>query len=165
MKNVNFVCKESGFLIHSPFEMPLNIPYRSFTKLIYGTSMDVLIKPEVIRSDESMREMDLEHRKCYFDNEYQLKYFKRYTKSHCDLEVLSEITFERCGCVPFNYIRNKSMDVCDISRWPCAIAQKSVVFDGKENTELSRHCLPLCNLIKYESEFIMTRVVSNYSDQ
>lgn len=127
--------------------------------------MEVLIKPVVIRSDESLRGMNVEHRKCYFADEFKLKYFMHYTKSHCDLEVLSEITFEKCGCVPFNYIRNKTMNICDVSRWPCAIAYSNVVLDGNGNTEFSRHCLPLCDSIRYDFELRTKRVGRNYSDE
>lgn len=142
------LCKKSAFFLHSPYELPLNIPYEKFTRLFYGTSMEILIKPEVIRADESLKEMDVRHRKCYFEDEYRLKYFKKYTKAHCDLEVLSDITFEKCLCVPFNYIRNQTMDVCDISKWPCAIALQDVVSD----------CLPLCDSISYSFETISSRI-------
>jgi len=146
--------------------MPLNVPYNRFSKFLYGTSNEILIKPQVIKSDESIREMDLEDRKCYFADEYQLKYFKHYTKSHCDLEVLSEITYKKCGCVPFNYIRNKTMEICDISKWPCAIfEQDKVVRGGKKNTIYSRQCLPLCDSINYDFEFITNRVATNFSDK
>lgn len=165
IENVNKLCKKAGFYIHSPYEIPLKVPYEKFVKLIYGALMEVSIKPEVITSDEDIREMNPHHRKCYFEDEFQLKYFKHYTKSHCDMEVLSEITYENCGCVPFNYIRNKSMNICDLSRWPCAIAQTRVVLDGKANTKFSRHCLPLCNSISYNMEVVSSRVASNHSEK
>lgn len=156
-------CRQAAFFVHSPYEMPLNVPYKSFTKLIFGTSMEVLIKPVVIKASENIRAMDLQDRKCYFDNEFRLKYFKHYTKYHCDMEVLSDTTFERCGCVPFNYIRNQSMNICSIYEWFCAIAASTVVLEGKGNTEFSQHCLPLCDSISYDVETIVTRVANNYS--
>lgn len=161
----NKVCKTAAFYIHSPFEMPLNVPYKKFRRFSYGTFNQVLIKPTVIHSDKNIRDMDLRYRKCYFEGEYTLKYFKRYTKALCDLEVLSELTFEKCGCVPFNYIRNQTMDVCDLSKWPCALELKSVVFDGKSNTKFSRHCLPMCDLVSYEYEVITTKADDKYGNE
>src|SRR5690349_7757251 len=116
----NDVCKQAAFFVHSPFEIPLSVRYQSFTKIYFGALVEILITPEVIRTDESIMSMELEHRKCYAQDEFKLKYFTRYTKSHCESEVLSEMTFEHCGCVPFNYIRNKTMNVCSLLRWKCA---------------------------------------------
>lgn len=162
---VDDICKTAGFYVHSPNEMPLNIPYQKFTKIFYGTLIEVLIKPEVVRSDESIMSMELEHRKCYSEDEVKLKYFKKYTKHNCDLEILSEMTFEKCGCVPFNYIRNKTMDVCDVWIMECLLTVQNIIDQENRESEFSRHCLPLCNSVSYEYNIVTNRISNDFTDK
>lgn len=39
-----------------------------------------------------------EERRCYFESERQLKFFKRYSKINCEVECLTNKTIEVCGC-------------------------------------------------------------------
>ena len=51
-------------------------------------------------------------RKCYLNNEKDLKFFKHYTKNNCEQECLAEETLKACGCVQFYMI---SMSVSHVS--------------------------------------------------
>lgn len=81
-------CRYISFAVHSPYELPLNIPLTQFD---YGRDLNVWITPEIIQTDEGLRKFDPDHRKCYFDNERQLKYFNVYTRKNCEMECLSFI--------------------------------------------------------------------------
>lgn len=39
-----------------------------------------------------------EERRCYFETERQLKFFKRYSKTNCEVECLTNKTIDTCGC-------------------------------------------------------------------
>jgi hypothetical protein len=47
-------------------------------------------------------------RQCYFAGERQLKFFKIYTKSNCELECMTNLTLRYCNCSAF-YMPRKSI--------------------------------------------------------
>lgn len=67
-------------IIHSPFEHPLNL--EKFT-VRSGYSYDIIVKPEITKIDEHFKNVDLNLRKCYFEGERKLQFFKIYTHNHC----------------------------------------------------------------------------------
>jgi hypothetical protein len=40
-------------------------------------------------------------RKCFYQNENQLRFFKVYSQSNCEWECLTNFTMKACGCVMF----------------------------------------------------------------
>jgi Amiloride-sensitive sodium channel len=75
------------------------------------------------------------------------------------MECLSDATFKNCGCVPFNYIRNKTMKICDVSSWKCALNA------GQIEEEEGCSCLTPCNLITYNYEILENRLNTNFSEK
>jgi amiloride-sensitive sodium channel len=51
--------------------------------------LNVWIVPEIIQADEDLRSFDPDERKCYFEDERKLNYFKVYTQRNCESECLS----------------------------------------------------------------------------
>jgi amiloride-sensitive sodium channel len=79
-------------------------------------------------------------RKCYFEDEKKLRFYKTYSKALCDYECLANETFRVCGCVKFSMPRDYEMKVCNISSLKCI--ERGVY-------KLSCDCYPPCNDVKY----------------
>jgi hypothetical protein len=79
-------CKLSQFSVHSPFELPQASSFRVFD---VGMKLNVWIKPEIIQTDDDLRSFDPDERRCYFEGERNLTYFKVYTQKNCESECLS----------------------------------------------------------------------------
>lgn len=154
MQENSIICHYNAFIVHSPFQFPDSSNGFEFS---YGLSHEVLISVDVIQTDEDLRNVDAKKRKCFFEYEKPLKYFKVYTKENCERECLSEFSYQKCGCVPFYYIRNKTIKVCDIAGVECSWRFK---FDAKT---ICNQCFPECNSITYNLETISARYVGNFN--
>lgn len=76
--------------------------------------MEIKIIPKSFRTDDDFRKFSPEIRKCYFEGERKLKYFKTYTKAHCEWECKTNKTLEVCGCVKFSMPRGRNTSICDL---------------------------------------------------
>jgi hypothetical protein len=83
------VCRGNGVIVHSPFE-PASHTSR-FTALSYNKDVKILISLEIFQADDDLRSLAVDQRKCFFDDERKLTYFKVYTKNNCEAECLSFI--------------------------------------------------------------------------
>jgi acid-sensing ion channel, other len=72
--------------IFSPFDLPLSIKQEP---LLSGHSYQIVLEPKITKSDESLQSIAPATRKCYFEGERKLKFFKIYTQSNCELECES----------------------------------------------------------------------------
>ena len=159
-----FNCHENRFMVHSPFELPDSTEGFDFG---YGLSLEILISVNVIQTDESVRSLSLKKRKCYFENERRLKFFKSYTKSNCERECLTIVTYEKCNCVPFYYIRNKTMNVCDIPGVLCAWRYLQLDYDKYNyyyETQEICNCLSPCDSVTYNVEGFANKYAGNFSE-
>ncbi|KAL7020247.1 hypothetical protein ACKWTF_011436 [Chironomus riparius] len=143
-----------SFIIHPPNELPISA---EVIRIEDWAETEVLITPTIIKTDEGMKSFDVDTRKCYFDDERKLKYFKIYTQKNCELECLAEIIFMKCGCVPFNSIRNSSTKVCNYVTFDICAAFLQGFSDFQEYDYLYEmhglcRCLPLCNYVTYSYE-------------
>jgi acid-sensing ion channel, other len=80
------MCRAPTFAVHSPYELPINT---KLTKVGYDMKLNVWITPEIIQTDEELRSTEPFERKCYFEGERKLNYFKVYTQRNCEMECLS----------------------------------------------------------------------------
>lgn len=154
-------CKSFSFQVHPSDQIINNDASTMLTTLTYGSIVDVLITPEVLYPDKSLRNLKPENRRCLFEDEGILKYFKNYTKKNCEIECVSDLTYENCGCVPFNFVRNKTMNVCDISSWKCALHYKEL----SRNKKTSCNCLESCKSINYHLEILQNRMKENSTNK
>lgn len=60
-----------------------------------------VIPMRIIASKKLKSAYSAERRRCYFDGERQLKFFRYYTKRNCELECWVNMTLKHCGCVQF----------------------------------------------------------------
>ena len=158
-------CLGFAFLIHPSDQLMNHANVKMFTTLRYGLSIQVMITPEVLRADSSLKNLKDWNRKCLFENEGNLKYFKKYTKENCQMECVSEVAYKHCHCVPFNYIRNKTMDVCDISAWNCVLGFKNILIDDEMLSENGCSCPSSCETISYHYEVTYGELRPNFSEK
>jgi acid-sensing ion channel, other len=107
------ICKIPAFLVHSPFELPASYDNNEKIEFYYGYEYDILITPEIIRTDEALKSYKPIERGCFFQGEKELKYFKIYTRRNCELECYAAILLEEVDCIPFHMVRNETVVVCD----------------------------------------------------
>jgi acid-sensing ion channel, other len=144
-------CNEPGFLVHSPYELPTLFLKESFSNFMKRKAQEVLITPEVVGADESLKDLSPQERRCYFDGEKKLKYFRIYTQRNCEAECASEIIYSKCGCVPFYYVRNDSMEICNSKLWQC---ETYYATNEDFKKQLKCDCLSACNSITYFYEIV-----------
>lgn len=61
---------------------------------------EIIIKPEITITSESLRNLPPSRKKCVFSTERYLQFYKIYTQGNCKLECLANYTLRNCGCVP-----------------------------------------------------------------
>jgi acid-sensing ion channel, other len=90
--------------------------------------------------DDELRSFSPKTRKCYFDDEKPLKFFKTYSKLNCELECETLKLFKKCGCVEHSMPRDNEMRICGVEDSNC----------WKRDTLYRCECYPSCYDIKYE---------------
>jgi acid-sensing ion channel, other len=154
-------CKENAWHIHSHFEF---LEYEKRFEIYYGKSMEILITPKIIRSDPDLRKLKPERRKCFFQDERKLKYFKIYSKKLCEMECKSFVILENCNCTPYYLPRDDLTDICAAKANECKLkfidANKVFRFEQYEHLYLTNgvcDCLDACDSISYSYETLETR--------
>ena len=157
------ICLENSFIVHGHDESPLKFHITDACEYEFGTSMDVIITPVVIKTEENLRSFTPERRHCYFDDERKLKYYKKYSKTKCEMECVSNYTFKICHCIPYDIIRDKNTTVCGINTIDCTkAADYKVKYEPRSELIAQCNCLPTCNSIKYNVEYIQTKLNPNF---
>lgn len=151
-------CLAGSFAVHAPDFVPTFIDYNDFRQIVYGMTLDVIISPEITRTEENLRKLNPSARECYFEGERKLKFFKTYSLANCEEECFSKMIFEHCDCVPFNKPRVENMAICLMgsNRGSCEAFIKSQLdinstlnFSTRQNCS----CLPTCNSVKYNVKY------------
>jgi amiloride-sensitive sodium channel len=149
-------CKNVGegykAIFHMPNEMPT--PFHDYQFVPVRNIKNVFITGKSYKMDKRLQKFPPDTRGCYFEGEKTLKYFKSYTKAHCDYECMTNYTFKHCGCVKFSMPRSSGMRVCDLEDGNClfhAINSWSEQTISKTSM-MPCDCYPPCNNIKYSIE-------------
>lgn len=151
-----------SLLVHSPSEIPLTLD-AEFFQFDGGKHLEILIKPVVIRSDESLKTLVPSDRSCYFEGERELQFFKVYTQKNCETDRFSNILRAACNCVPFNFPRGNDTKVCGIAKVDksCVFGfeqdfrnSKPIKFSGQDDSS----CLPSCDSVSYDIEIRESRL-------
>lgn len=101
--DADYVCHGiTGFQIY--FHTPGDIlsPTDSSIHMSYDEDRFFVIKPKLITTAEHLRSYSFTQRKCYFNSDRQLRFFKVYSQNNCELECLANYTLNKCGCVKFS---------------------------------------------------------------
>ncbi|KAG5674049.1 hypothetical protein PVAND_004038 [Polypedilum vanderplanki] len=154
-------CTKASFVIHSPYEFPTaNEVVEIDPNLVYR----ILITPSIIKTDDDLRTLPVSFRKCYFEDERDLKFFKIYTQRNCEFECLSEAINKKCNCVPFYFIRSPKWQVCEYRRMKFCV--EKFLFErsiGNATEKFDCDCLPGCNSITYSYEIFTTQAVHEHN--
>ncbi|XP_043287468.1 pickpocket protein 28-like [Venturia canescens] len=149
----------ASVMIHDPLVYPeINIQSINIQP---GQEVSINLKGSVIESEESLRSLSLNQRKCFFDDENKLNTSSLYRYESCISECRMEYIFLKCGCVPFYYPNTmKSAPICGLLDLPClrqhrntlALLEASSIDENANNSNMPpvervkcRHdCLPQC---------------------
>lgn len=97
---IDSFCSRTGIgfklMVHAPYEFPV-IRHRYY-EISNDGSTDIFIKPKVILPTADLDTYGLSERKCFFQSERKLKFFKIYTQSNCRTECGWNHTLDKCGC-------------------------------------------------------------------
>jgi acid-sensing ion channel, other len=160
-KNLNSmeICTTPSFTVHSPYELPGISDSTDILKFDFGFELEVLITPEIIRTDEALRSYDPKERGCYFPGERRLKFFKVYTRRNCEFECFSDKLKNdlKLNCTPYYVVRDETTVICDfrqelLSRQQSYYALRDVI---------KCNCLDECNSIKYNIEIFQHNLLNN----
>ncbi|XP_031352521.1 pickpocket protein 28-like isoform X2 [Photinus pyralis] len=149
-KDLDYLCQESlqGYkvVLHHPAEWP-NLD-RHF-RVPLNSAVDVGIKPRVTGVSPTLRDYDPKRRKCYFTEERQLTYFRKYTQTNCLQECLSNYTLRTCGCLGFYMPKDRDTPICGPGNLPCLYQSK---IDYPKHDKEACFCLPSCTSLEYDIE-------------
>ena len=84
-------------MIHDIDAMPTFFRRDEIMSIAPG-QLNIEVIPEIVKSDESMKKINFNVRKCYFDGEKSLKYFNKYSQKNCIIECLTNFTLTICNC-------------------------------------------------------------------
>jgi acid-sensing ion channel, other len=143
-------CAAPAFIVHSPFELPGSYDHNERIEFYYGIDLEVLITPEIIKTDEGLKSYKPKERGCYFEGEKKLKFFKIYTRRNCEFECYAEHFLNKLKCVPFFMVRNETTEVCGSQKAFDVELEFYHVLRNAEECE----CLDECDSIKYKIEVI-----------
>lgn len=142
-----YKCKGNGLRIglHSPNEISMVRDIDAYMSQVTA----VKVVPKSVKRNENMRKYPLAVRRCYFESEKMLKFFKSYTKVNCEAECLANNTLKDCGCVRHWMVRERGTPLCDPLDETCIYkVSKKVLFQRQRNS-VSCNCYPPCHEVTY----------------
>lgn len=113
-------CGVKAFLVfvHKPNEVLT--PFHDRIFLRFDELMEIKVTPQGRRTDYDLKKFSPDLRRCYFEGERKLKFFKTYTKALCKWECHANATLEKCGCVKLSMPRDNLTKICSIDDLECA---------------------------------------------
>lgn len=103
-QDLEYLCAESGLgftiILSAPGEA-FNMLHQAFRVPLFEDT-HISIKPRLMITSKGLREYSPKKRKCFFNSERKLHFFKNYTQSNCKTECLANFTKIECNCVKFS---------------------------------------------------------------
>ncbi|XP_044255826.1 sodium channel protein Nach-like [Tribolium madens] len=124
------------------------------TTLRAGSDVSLAIIPEIIQSDENVKEIDITTRGCAFADEIKLDWSYNYSYGTCINECKARALTKLCGCIPYYYypIYGKHK-YCTLLDTTCVktnhIRYKNSKIELQNHNALECNCYPQCNEISY----------------
>lgn len=148
--------------MHPSDELPLTFEFSDYCQFNYGMLLDILITPEIIETELELKKFPVEVRRCLFEDEHKMQFFKKYSVKNCEAECISKLSLRNCSCVPFDIIRDNNTRVCDSADTYCA---NNVAARVRKNLDESIrdecNCMPSCNKINYKVSYVESRFDDN----
>lgn len=193
--DLNPGCKRGiqGFRIslHTPVEIPRMSKH--FVSIPLNKQTAIAVKPHSTYSSKDIKSYSPEARVCFFTGEKNLKFFKIYSKSGCELECVADHVLSACGCVRFFMPRDNNTKVCDRLQLECVqqaeknfttLTLEKKLLEKKLKRELkwgliesddeqfkklekmhSCNCLPSCTSLRYDTEISQTDFVIDDNEE
>ncbi|XP_063916929.1 pickpocket protein 28-like isoform X2 [Zophobas morio] len=172
-EDLDYVCKADALqgykvLVHLPTTFPT--PSQEYFRVPLDQKVIAAIQPSMITTSESVRAYNQERRRCYFQTERNLQYFRIYNTVNCDIECLANYTLDWCGCVNFFMPRDNTTDICGGASLECTKEAerymqtknlKRKINNRNKSKRKSKSledcdCLPLCTDLVYDAETSQT---------
>ncbi|KAL7013317.1 hypothetical protein ACKWTF_015328 [Chironomus riparius] len=150
-------CGSSNVYIHNIDTYPMHGFHAIYFDVVPGLIFNVDVAPEITTTDKSLSSLSPQTRDCYFDDEKYLKYFKIYTLRNCEVECITNITFQTCGCNHISYPYNEKAghNYCyKVKDADCAAQLfNTLMASDYFSPQLNCSCLPTCNSITYSIKY------------
>lgn len=154
-KSESPLCVRGGVVVHSPNEIAVNLVQTDIKGFVFGSFQEILIDVDVTYADDSIRSVDISRRKCFFEDERPLRFFKHYSYKNCQTECWYNQSLSEHDCVPFFLVRDKTSRVCEIKDY-------GYVFQAEHSSRLNAgnefvkicNCYPDCNQVEYKLEVV-----------
>lgn len=183
--DVSRYCQGTGerfkVFLHSPFEIPSN-QHQSYDMDI-SQIVTLSVRPRVVLASDNIKTAyTAKQRRCYFNSEKKLRYFRIYSKRNCEIECLANITIAKCSCTPFWLPRDNDSchPVCGLNNYSCmtrtsyyflnleiAVASFTSVLPTNANdgskAQFGCNCMAACKTIMYEADVRTIKLVENHS--
>ncbi|XP_074108181.1 pickpocket protein 28 [Cotesia typhae] len=158
-------------LLHNPVETPKMTDF-GFA-ISPGEETRIVITPRINTASLSILGIPSKKRKCFFNTERKLKYYRTYTQRNCLLECEANFTQQICNCVQYYMPKSANTQICGKKDDQCAndarklmekkLYDDEAVADKLNVTEIpSCNCWPGCFEINYEftmSHSILTSAI------
>ncbi|KAM8720425.1 hypothetical protein ACLKA7_006470 [Drosophila subpalustris] len=146
--------------LHSPNESP-NV--RETGVLISpGLETKLRIEPAKIITELPLRKVHRKYRHCLFRDEGNLSYFAHYTQRNCEMECMSRLLLQHCGCIVFYMPRIQANDtVCSIRESHCVESVRLHTSIGRAVASCLDNCLPSCFDLTFNAIPYATRISYN----
>ncbi|XP_055307989.1 pickpocket protein 28-like, partial [Sitodiplosis mosellana] len=126
---------------------------RNAFRVPIGAESIITIKPKLTHTSEGLRNYEPNQRKCFYQHERQLRFFKIYSERNCEEECLSNFTKIECGCVKFSMPRDKETKICGGANIKCyESAERKLLAAVSASVKSYRdqcNCLPSCRYTQY----------------
>ncbi|KAL9702253.1 hypothetical protein quinque_005771 [Culex quinquefasciatus] len=165
IKDIESYCKEEqGFklVLHSPDEYP--VPSLKYVLLPLEQDITVALRPQILTTAKVLHSYTPKRRRCFFNNERKLKFFRYYNQNNCEVECLTNHTLATCGCVKFSMPRTEGTRVCGTPEMRCVLDAQSYLIQSlakiklKETVVVSKcNCMQACSTIEYQTEITQSK--------
>ncbi|KAH8387987.1 hypothetical protein KR093_010782, partial [Drosophila rubida] len=146
--------------LHSPNESP-NVR-ETGVLLAPGLETKLRIEPAKLMTEEALRRVHRKYRHCLFRDEGNLSYFAHYTQRNCEMECMSRLLLQHCGCVVFYMPRIHGNDtVCSIREAHCVESVRLHTV-GQSAESCLDNCLPSCFDLSFNAVPYSTKI--SYAD-
>lgn len=159
--DTDFLCggpvQSFKILLHTAGEVPQLSKYYYRVPLDHDIVMSV--RPNIMQTSETLlTDYNYMRRKCFYDGERQLEFFRKYTQRNCQLDCVARQTVEICKCAKFTMPRHESTPVCGLQKLRCVDRVENEyavrIMEKKAN---DCNCLPACQSISYDAELSMAK--------
>lgn len=146
--------------LHSPNESP-NVR-ETGVLLAPGQETKMRIEPAKIITELHLRSVHRKYRHCLFRSEGNLSYFAHYTQRNCEMECMSRLLLQHCGCIVFYMPRLHDNDtVCSIRETQCVEGVR-LHAAGVAVESCLDNCLPSCFDLTFNAIAYSTKI--SYDD-